>query len=124
MHLQVRIVAATLLFAVLAIGTGTVLLLGYLLAAFSIGVIMFIMTRKMIKRIADARLARLRLKPGPRPSPPTRRTRISGWRRDPRALPGGNLGCCCSWHSARPAARRGRGNPNTLSAPRFQDGTR
>ena len=62
-HLQVRIVAATLLFAVLAIGTGTVLLLGYLLAAFSIGVIIFIMTRKMIKRIADARLASLRLLP-------------------------------------------------------------
>ena len=39
MHLQVRIFAATLLFAALAIGTGTVLLLGYLLAAFSIGVI-------------------------------------------------------------------------------------
>ena len=52
MHLQVRIVAATLLLAALAIGTGTVLLLGYLLAAFSIGVIIFIMTRKMIKRIA------------------------------------------------------------------------
>ena len=63
MHLQVRIIAATLLFAVLAIGTGTVLLLGYLLAAFSIGVIIFIMTRKMIKRIADARLASLRLLP-------------------------------------------------------------
>ena len=64
MHVQVRIVAATLLLAVLAIGTGTVLLLGYLLAAFSIGVIILIMTRKMIRRIADARLARLRLLPG------------------------------------------------------------
>ena len=53
MHLQVRIVAATLLLAALAIGTGTVLLLGYLLAAFSIGVISFIMTRKMIRRIAS-----------------------------------------------------------------------
>ena len=63
MHLQVRIVAATLLLAALAIGTGTVLLLGYLLAAFSIGVIIFIMTRKMIKRIASARHARLRLLP-------------------------------------------------------------
>ena len=61
MHLQVRIVAATLLLAALAIGTGTVLLLGYLLAAFSIGVIGFIMARKMIRRIASARLARLRL---------------------------------------------------------------
>ena len=57
MHLQVRIVVATLLLAALSIGTGTVLLLGYLLAAFSIGVIIFIMTRKMIKRIADARPA-------------------------------------------------------------------
>ena len=63
MHLQVRIVAAMLLLALLAIGTGTVLLLGYLLAAFSIGVIIFMMGRKMIKRIADARLARLRLLP-------------------------------------------------------------
>ena len=63
MHLQVRIVAATLLLALLAIGTGTVLLLGYLLAAFSIGVIIFMMGRKMIKRIADARLTRLRLLP-------------------------------------------------------------
>ena len=50
MHLQVRIVAATLLLAALSIGTGTVLLLGYLLAAFSIGLIIFIMARKMIKR--------------------------------------------------------------------------
>ena len=63
MHLQVRIVAATLLLAALAIGTGTVLLLGYLLAAFSIGAIIFIMTRKMIKRIASARHDRLRLLP-------------------------------------------------------------
>jgi hypothetical protein len=62
-HLQVRIVAATVLLAVLAIGTGTVLLLGYLLAALSIGVIIFIMTRKMAKRIADARLAGRRLLP-------------------------------------------------------------
>ena len=53
MHLQVRIVAATLLLAALSIGTGTVLLLGYLLAAFSIGLIIFIMARKVIKRIAD-----------------------------------------------------------------------
>jgi hypothetical protein len=63
MHFQVRIVAAMLLLALLAIGTGTVLLLGYLFAAFSIGVIIFIIGRKMIKRIADARLARLRLLP-------------------------------------------------------------
>lgn len=63
MHLQVRIVAATLLLAALAIGTGTVLLLGYVLAAFSMGAIIFIMTRKMIKRIASARHARLRLLP-------------------------------------------------------------
>ena len=56
-HLQVRIVAATLLLAALSIGTGTVLLLGYLLAAFSIGVIIFIMARKMIKRVADSRPA-------------------------------------------------------------------
>jgi hypothetical protein len=62
-HLQVRIVAATLLLAALAIGTGTVLLLGYVLAAFSMGAIIFIMTRKMIKRIASARHARLRLLP-------------------------------------------------------------
>ena len=62
MHRQVRIVAATLLLA-LAIGTGTVLLLGYVLAAFSIGAIIFIMTRKMIKRIASVRHARLRLLP-------------------------------------------------------------
>ena len=60
-HLQVRIVAVTLLLGVLAIGSGTVLLLGYLLAVFSIGVIIFIMARKMIKRIADARLGGLRL---------------------------------------------------------------
>jgi hypothetical protein len=57
---QVRIVAATLLLAALAIGTGIVLLLGYWLAALSIGVIIFIMTRKMIKRIATARRAGLR----------------------------------------------------------------
>ena len=55
MHLQVRILAAMLLLAALSIGTGTVLLLGYLLAAFSIGVIIFIMARKMVKRIADPR---------------------------------------------------------------------
>jgi hypothetical protein len=63
-HLQVRIVAATLLLAMLAIGTGTVLLLGYVLAAFSIGAIIFIMIRKLLKRLADARLARLRFLPG------------------------------------------------------------
>jgi hypothetical protein len=62
-HLQVRIVAATLLLAALAIGTGTVLNLGYLVAASSIGAIIFIMTRKMIKRIASARHGRLRLLP-------------------------------------------------------------
>ena len=43
-----------LLLAALSIGTGAVLLLGYLLAALSIGVMVFIMARKMIKRIADA----------------------------------------------------------------------
>jgi len=63
MHLQVRIIAATLLLAALAVSTGTVLLLGYVLAAFSIGAIIFIMTRKMIRRIAHGRLARLRLLP-------------------------------------------------------------
>ena len=63
MHLQFRVVVAMLLLAVLAIGTGTGLLLGYLVAAFSIGLIIFIMARKMIKRIADARLARPRLLP-------------------------------------------------------------
>ena len=72
MHLQVRIIAATLLLAVLAISTGTVLLLGYLLAAFSIGAIVFIMTRKMIKRIASAPPARLR--PLPPSSAVTSRT--------------------------------------------------
>jgi hypothetical protein len=60
-HLQVRIFAAILLLAVLAIGTGSVLVLGYLSASFSIAVVLFIMARKMIKRIADARLARPRL---------------------------------------------------------------
>ena len=72
MHLQVRIVAATLLLAALAIGTGTVLLLGYLLAAFSISAIIFIMIRKMIKRIANVRQTRLRLLP--RSSAATSRT--------------------------------------------------
>jgi hypothetical protein len=62
-HLQVRTVAAPLLIAVLAIGTGTVLVLGYLLAGFSLGVIIFIMTRKMIGRIAHARPAKARLVP-------------------------------------------------------------
>ena len=61
MHLQGRIVVATLLLAVLAIGTGTGLVLGYLFAGFSIGAIMFIMARKMIRRIADAGLATPRL---------------------------------------------------------------
>jgi hypothetical protein len=56
-HLQVRIVAAMLLLAALSFGTGTVLLLGYLLAAFSAGVIIVIMARKMIKRVAGARPA-------------------------------------------------------------------
>ena len=63
MHLQVRIFAATLLLAALAIGTGTVLMLGYLLAAFSIGAIIFIMTRKMVKRMASVRDDSLRLLP-------------------------------------------------------------
>ncbi len=63
MHLQVRTVAAILLLAVLAIGTGSVLVLGYLFASFSIALILFIMARKTIKRIADARLARPRLSP-------------------------------------------------------------
>jgi hypothetical protein len=62
-HLQVRIIAATLLLAALAIGTKTVLLLGYVLAAFSIGSILVIITRKMIKRLANARFVRLRLLP-------------------------------------------------------------
>jgi hypothetical protein len=83
-HLQVRIVAAAVLLAALAIGTGTVLLLGYLLAAFSIGVITFIMTRKMIKRIANARLARVRLVPRSSAVTSTRMTRISASRRDRR----------------------------------------
>jgi hypothetical protein len=62
-HLQVRIIAATLLLAALAIGTGTVLLLGYMLAAFSSAAILFIITRKMIKRLANSRLARPRRLP-------------------------------------------------------------
>ena len=57
MHLQLRILAAMLLLAALSIGTGTVLLLGYVLAAFSIGVIVFMMARKMVRRLADARPA-------------------------------------------------------------------
>jgi hypothetical protein len=56
-----RIVAAMVLLAVLAISTGTVLLLGYVLAAFSGGVIVFVMARKMTRRIANARYSRLRL---------------------------------------------------------------
>lgn len=59
--MQMRIVAAMLLLAVLAISTGTVLLLGYVLAAFSGGVILFVMGRKMTRRIANARYSRLRL---------------------------------------------------------------
>jgi hypothetical protein len=50
-----------LLLAVLAIGTGSVLLLGYLLAALSLGVILFIKARKLTRRIGDARLGRPRL---------------------------------------------------------------
>jgi hypothetical protein len=46
-----------LLIAAASFGTGTLLLLGYLLAAFSTGVIAFIMARKMVKQIADARPA-------------------------------------------------------------------
>jgi hypothetical protein len=46
-----------LLIAALSFGTGTLLLLGYLLAAFSIGVIAFIIARKMVKRVADMRPA-------------------------------------------------------------------
>jgi len=81
-HLQVRIVTATLLLAALAIGTGTVLLLGYLLAAFSIGAIIFIMTRKMVKRMANVRDDSLRLVP--RSSAVTSRTnnenpRLAAW---------------------------------------------
>ena len=57
MHLQVRIVAAMLLLAALSIGTGTVLLLGYLLATVSIAVITVILARKMLRRMADARPA-------------------------------------------------------------------
>ena len=60
MHLHARIVGAMVLLAVLAVGTGSVLLLGYLLAAISIGVILFLMAGKMIKRIRDARLGRPR----------------------------------------------------------------
>jgi hypothetical protein len=52
-----------LLLGLLALGTGTVLMLGYLLAAFSVGVIVVIMARKTMKRIADARLSRPRLLP-------------------------------------------------------------
>jgi hypothetical protein len=66
-HLQVRIIAALLLLGVLAIGTGTVLLVGYLFAAGAIGVIMFIKARRMIKRIGDSRLATRRLSPRSRP---------------------------------------------------------
>jgi hypothetical protein len=50
-----------LLLGVLAIGTGSVLLLGYVLAAASLGVILFIMARKVTRRIGDARLAKPRL---------------------------------------------------------------
>ena len=64
MHLQVRIVGAMLLLAALSIGTGTVLLLGYLLATVSMAVITFILARKMLRRMADARPAlRLLLRP-------------------------------------------------------------
>jgi hypothetical protein len=54
-------VAAMVLVAVIAIGTGSVLLLGYLLAAASIGTILFIIARRTIKRVRDARLASPRL---------------------------------------------------------------
>jgi hypothetical protein len=61
-----------LLIAALAIVSGTVLLLGYVLAGFSLGVIIFIMARKMIRRIAHARLAKVGL--APRSSVVTSRT--------------------------------------------------
>jgi hypothetical protein len=77
-HLQVRIIAALLLLGVLAIGTGTVLLVGYLFAAVAMGVIMFIKTRRMIKRIADARRATGRL------SPPSGAATIAGSNDHPR----------------------------------------
>ena len=58
MHLHAGIVGAMLLLAILAVGTGSVLLLGYLLAAASLVAILFLMAGTMIKRIRDARLGR------------------------------------------------------------------
>lgn len=66
MNLQLRIVAAMVVLALLAITTVPVLVLAYVFAALSLGAIVFILGRKSIKRIADARLSRpLRF---PRPS--------------------------------------------------------
>lgn len=61
MYLHVKSVAAILLLAMLATGTGSVLVLGFLVASFSFAVILFVMARKMIRRITDARRARPRL---------------------------------------------------------------
>ena len=55
---QTRIILALLLLAALAIGTGSVLLLGYFLAASSIAVMLVVAGRKVFKRLSDARLGR------------------------------------------------------------------
>lgn len=65
MNLQLRIVAAMVVLALLAITTVPVLVLAYVFAALSLGAIVFILGRKSIKRIADARLSRPRRFPRP-----------------------------------------------------------
>lgn len=68
--MQLRIISAIVLLLMVAIATGSVLVLGYAFAAFSLGVVFYILGRKLMRRIGDARLANPRLSRAPRPTVP------------------------------------------------------
>ena len=79
MNLQTRIILVLLLLAAIALGTGSVLLLGYVLAGASLVVMLGVFGRRLVKRLLDARLGR----PGllPRPGTPKRETSRQDGRR-------------------------------------------
>lgn len=66
MNLQTRIILALLLLAAIALGTGSVLLLGYVLAGASLAVMLGVFGRRLVKRLLDARLGKPGLLSRPR----------------------------------------------------------
>lgn len=65
-NFQTRFVFAMLLLAGIAISTGSVLLLGYLLAGSSLAMMLAVLIRRVGQHILDARIAKPRIVPRPR----------------------------------------------------------